>query len=54
LRFIDTPLGARKAFSNAAAQGLAVTEVTPPDRKASAEIVTLFRYIFTSNTISQR
>ena len=54
LRFIDTPLGARKAFSNAAAQGLAVTEVTPSDRKASAEIMTLFRSIFASNTTAQR
>ena len=27
LQFIDTPIGARKAFGNAAAQGLAVTEI---------------------------
>jgi len=54
LRFIDTPLGARKAFSNAAAQGLAVTELTPLDRKATAEILTLFRYLFESKKTSQR
>ena len=54
LRFIDTPLGARKAFSNAAAQGLAVTELTPLDRKATAEILTLFRYLFDMNKTSQR
>jgi len=54
LHFLDTPLGARKAFSNAAAQGLAVTELTPPDRKASAEILTLFRYLFDSAKIAKR
>ena len=46
LHFLDTPLGARKAFSNAAAQGLAVTELLPPDRKATEEMLTLFRYLF--------
>jgi chromosome partitioning protein len=54
LHFLDTPLGARKAFSNAAAQGLAVTELQPPDRKASAEILMLFRYLFDRNTIVKR
>ena len=54
LRFLDTPLGARKAFSNAAAQGRAVTELTPPDRKASEEILTLFRALFDSITIAHR
>jgi chromosome partitioning protein len=34
LRFLDTPLGARKAFSNATAQGTAVTELKLPDPKA--------------------
>jgi chromosome partitioning protein len=46
LAFIDTPLGTRKAFSNAAAQGLAVTELKPPDPKASDEILMLYRYLF--------
>lgn len=45
LTFIDTPLGSRKAFSNAAAKGLAVTELRPPDSKASDEIMTLFRHL---------
>jgi chromosome partitioning protein len=53
LQFLDTPLGARKAFSNAAAQGLAVTELTPPDRKASEEIMALFRALFASRMITQ-
>src|SRR3989442_1413313 len=52
LHFLDMPLGARKAFSNAAAQGLAVTELTPPDRKASAEMLTLFRYLFATKSLS--
>ncbi len=46
LTFIDTPLGSRKAFSNAAAKGLAVTELRPADLKANDEIMTLFRYLF--------
>lgn len=46
LRFLDMPLGARKAFSNAAAQGMAVTELKPQDAKASEEIIALYRYVF--------
>jgi chromosome partitioning protein len=46
LTFIDTPLGARKAYSNAAAQGVAVTELKPADSKASEEILALYRHVF--------
>ncbi len=46
LSFVETPLGARKAFSNAAAAGLAVTEIKPQDPKATEEMMTLYRYIF--------
>jgi chromosome partitioning protein len=46
LGFLETPLGARKAFANAASQGLAATELTPPDPKASQEILTLFRTVY--------
>lgn len=46
LMFLDTPLGNRKAFGNAAAQGLAVPELKPQDLKATEEIMVLFRYIF--------
>jgi chromosome partitioning protein len=53
LSFIDTPLGARKAFSNAAAQGLAVTELRPADPKAVEEMLMLFRYIFDDKMISK-
>lgn len=46
LTFLTTPLGSRKAFANAAAQGLAVTELKPQDPKASDEILCLYRYVF--------
>jgi len=52
LSFIETPLGARKAFSNAAAAGLAVTEIKPQDSKATEEIMTLYRYIFDTKNVS--
>ena len=46
LTFIDTPLGTRKAFSNAAAEGMAVTELRPQDAKAKEEIMVLYWYLF--------
>ena len=46
LQFIGVALGARKAFSNAAAQGMAVTELRPPDPKALEEVQQLYRYVF--------
>ena len=46
LTFIDTPIGGRKAFSNAAAQGLSVVELKPSDQKAIDEIMTLNQYVF--------
>jgi len=52
LSFIETPLGARKAFSNAAAAGLAVTEIKPQDPKATEEMMTLYRYIFETKDVS--
>jgi chromosome partitioning protein len=54
LQFLDTPLGLRKAFSNAAAHGLAVTELRPADPKAVDEIMALFRYVFDIKNISLR
>lgn len=48
LQFVNYPLGMRKAFSNAAAQGLAVTELKPQDDKASSEIMALFQYVYSS------
>ncbi len=52
LSFIETPLGARKAFSNAAAAGLAVTEIKPQDSKATEEMMMLYRYIFDTKDVS--
>lgn len=52
LQFIPTPLGTRKAYSNAAAQGLGVLELKPQDPKASEEITTLYKRVFNVNTIS--
>jgi len=46
LEFLDTPIGTRKAFGNAASQGLAVTELKQQDLKATQEMNTLFRYLF--------
>jgi chromosome partitioning protein len=45
LTFINTPLGGRKAFSNAAAHGLSVVELKPCDQKAVNEIMVLNRYV---------
>lgn len=54
LRFLELPLGARKAFSNAAAQGMAVTELKPQDPKATDEIMMLYRYLFDTNSVSDQ
>ena len=52
LTFLAIPLGSRKAFSNAAAHGQAVTETRPQDAKACEEITALFKYIFDIENIS--
>jgi chromosome partitioning protein len=46
LAFLATPIGARKAFGKAAAQGLAVTELKPPDEKAIQEMQALCGAVF--------
>jgi chromosome partitioning protein len=46
LKFSNILVGTRKAFGNAAAAGIAVTELKPQDVKATAEITALYRYIF--------
>ena len=48
LSYLNASWGNRKAFRNAAAQGLAVTEVKPQDGKAIAEAMTLYQYLFGS------
>ena len=52
--FINTPLGARKAFSNAASAGLGVTEVKPPDTKAADQIKVLYKYVFNTKMKSAK
>ena len=48
LTYLDTPLGSRKAFSHAATQGLAITELTGHhyNPKATAEIAALYQHCF--------
>jgi chromosome partitioning protein len=46
LQLLETPLVYRKAFGKAAAQGLAVTELKPPDEKAIQEMKALFGMLF--------
>ncbi len=46
LRYSGISLGNRKAYSNAAAGGRAVTELAPADSKAYAEIERLYQYVF--------
>lgn len=54
LNFIDTPLGSRKAFSNAAAGGLGVAEIKPQDAKATDEMMKLYRYVFDIQAVSKK
>lgn len=57
IEFLDAPIGNRKAFSRAAAQGLAVTELTGKEmsQSANAEIMTLFEHCFNvDKTLEQR
>ena len=46
LAYLSAPLRRRKAFANAAGAGLSVLELTPQDAKASAELNTLVRMLF--------
>jgi chromosome partitioning protein len=54
LEFLDIVLVGRKAFGNAAAEGMAVTELRPSDPKALEEITALYRYIFDTKNISKK
>ena len=53
LKFSGIALGNRKAYSNAAAAGRAVTEILPADPKATAEIQQLYQYVFDIETRSK-
>lgn len=48
LSVLDATIRQRKAFGNAAAAGLAVIEMKPPDPKAIEEIERLFQLVFPS------
>ena len=44
--YLDTPIRRRKAFANAAGQGLSVLELKPTDKKASDELNALVNALF--------
>jgi chromosome partitioning protein len=44
--YLPTPIRRRKAFANAAGQGLSVLELKPPDGKAKAELNALISILF--------
>jgi chromosome partitioning protein len=49
LEMLDAFIGQRKAFGNAAAEGLAVTELRQQDSKAVDEMIRLYRLVFDTN-----
>ncbi len=51
LMLLDATLGQRKAFGNAAAEGLAVAEMRPSDAKAVEEISALYHALFDTNAV---
>ena len=53
LKFLNKPLGNRKSFGKASAQGLSVVEVKPKDLKAIAEIENLYNEIFIHDRIKE-
>lgn len=52
VQFIDTPIGNRISFANAAASGLGVIEIKPTDEKAVAELTELYNGIQNALKIS--
>jgi chromosome partitioning protein len=53
IRFLDAPVGRRKAFPNAAAEGLGVCELKRQDPKASAEMAALISALFQPELIAE-
>jgi len=51
LQLLDVVIVHRKAFGNAAAEGLAVTEIKPADQKASEEINSLYNQVFDTENV---
>jgi chromosome partitioning protein len=50
--YLETPIGTRKAFSNAFGAGYAITEYQPRDVKAVVEMTALYQHIFDTGLIS--
>jgi chromosome partitioning protein len=48
--YLHTPIGTRKAFSNAFGGGYAITEYQPKDAKAVAEMTALSQQVYQDNT----
>lgn len=46
LEYLDAPIHRRKAYANAAGQGLGVQELSPADQKASHELAQLVKRIY--------
>lgn len=46
LRCLPTPIGQRKAFANASADGLGISELKTPDKKALQEMKALYEAIY--------
>lgn len=53
LEFLPFTLGNRKAFANAASQGLGVAELRPHEPKALQEIGALFQYLYGIEKVSK-
>lgn len=51
ITLLDTPIRRRKAFANAAGEGMSVLEHEPADMKARAELEALVNAVFNSPTI---
>jgi chromosome partitioning protein len=50
--YLETPIGTRKAFSNAFGGGYAITEYQPRDAKAIAEMTALYQHLFDTSAVS--
>jgi chromosome partitioning protein len=50
--YLETPIGTRKAFSNAFGGGYAITEYQPKDTKAITEMMALYRYLCDTSSVS--
>jgi len=53
IEFLDAPIGRRKAFPNAAAEGLGICELKRQDPKANAELAALLNALFQPELIAE-